>query len=159
MWWAQLDIAGCLIYTQHSCPSVLPVFKSSICLHSGLFQITTLPPMYTTWPSFYNTCRNFINDVISTASFSANCKLPSLSDVFNRIFKNHCLQMYATATDNEPILHLERLPSGRYWNISRRTELRRRCFRPRCVQFWNSVFLCRWSVIFSSTEHFISQPF
>ena len=86
-------------------------------------------------------CRNSINNVISTASFLVDCKLPSLNDIFNRVFKNRCLRMFATS--NQPVLHLERLPSGRFGNIKGRTELHRHFFRARCVQFLNSVFLCR----------------
>ena len=87
------------------------------------------------------TCRNSINDVISTASFLADCEVPSLCEVFTRVFKNRCLRMYAT--DNEPILALATLPSGRYCNIKCRIELRRQCFRAQCVKFLNSVFFKR----------------
>ena len=52
------------------------------------------------------TCRNSINDVISTASFLADCEVPSLCEVFNRVFKNRCLRMYATdMSQYQPQLH------------------------------------------------------
>lgn len=77
-----------------------------------------LPPVYTVRTlhgHLSKTYRNAINDAISTASFLTDCKLPSLSDVFNTVFKNDFLQ--TSATDNEPVLHVERLPPEGYQNI------------------------------------------
>ena len=91
------------------------------------------------------TCHNSINNVVSTASFLVNCKLPSLNDVFNRVFKNRCIRI--SAMGNEPVSHLERLPSRHYRYIKGRTALHGPFFslRAHCVGFWNSVFPVRWA--------------
>lgn len=83
-------------------------------------------------------CRESIDNVISTAGYLAGCRFSCISDVYDRCFQNKRLRMYAT--ENDPLFELDKLPSGRYRALKSRVDIRKNCFRAQCIKFLNKTF-------------------
>ena len=79
-----------------------------------------------------------IDRCIKCAAKLSKVKLDSISDVYNTAFATRCLRLVATDNDN-PFMEFDHLPSGRLRAVKCRVNLRKDCFRSRCVSFYNSL--------------------
>ena len=79
-------------------------------------------------------CKRKLKYVIKTSEYLAG----DLVFISAKDLKTKSLRMIAT--DNEPILELYQLPSGRYQTVRYRVQLRAKCFRSECIKYLNTIF-------------------
>ena len=78
-----------------------------------------------------------LKNVNKSASYLGRIDLRSLDEIYTQTFKKRVLLIY---TDLEPIINFDRLPSGRFRSLKRRTNLRKNCFRSVAIDLLNKVF-------------------
>jgi hypothetical protein len=80
-----------------------------------------------------------LKSVIRTAGYlSGELTFTPVDDLYSNILKVKSLRMIAT--EDEPLLRLNQLPSGRYQSVKFRVQIRAKCFRAECIKYLNSVF-------------------
>ena len=82
-------------------------------------------------------CCRSVDKVIRLAGHLSQCSFQDLASIYGLCFKTRCLRMFVC--NHQPLLELDRLPSGRYRAVKYRVAVRGKCFRSLCIKLLNQV--------------------